>query len=85
MKVFFNEGCESLLYWLCPVPHKDNEPVNVPSHASSGDLCVVPLELGVFVFGLRTEVFFCSYMPMQVGIVDEGETFLRCFLNHFRS
>ena len=58
---------------------KDNELVDVPSHTTTWNLCIVAFELGFFVLGLSLKVLFGPHLSVQMGIVDEGQTFLCSF------
>ena len=81
---FFDKGCKFVKDWLCPMAYKDNELIDVPSHATSWHLGIVTLKLGLFMFGLCLKVFFHPYLPVQMRIVDKGKTFVGSFLNHLR-
>ena len=84
-ELLFDKGREFIKYRLCPVTHKDNELVDVPSHATSWDLCVVALELGLLVFSLCLKIFLGPYLSVQMRVIDKGKTFVGSFFNHLRS
>ena len=71
---------EFFLDGLGPMTYKDDELVDVPGYSTTRYLGVVAFELSGFMLGLRTEVFLCPNLSMQMGIVDEGHTFFGGFL-----
>ena len=77
----FKQPTELFLDRLCPMAHKDDEFINIPRHSPTGYLSVVPLKLGGFMLGLRTEVFFSPHLTMQMRIIDKWHTLLGGFLN----
>lgn len=81
---FLYQRCQLFLYRLCPSTYKDNELVNIPCHPATRDLCVIAFELGILMGCLCTEIFFCPYLTMQMGIVDEWQAFVSGFLYHLR-
>ena len=76
------QRCQLFLYRFCPSTNKDDELIDVPCHPATRDLCVIAFEFGLFMGGLRTEILFCPYLTMQMGIVDEWQTFVCRFLYH---
>ena len=56
--------------------HKDDELIDSPSYTATGYLGVVTLEFRLIVFGLGAEILLGSDLSVQVGIVDEGLSFL---------
>ena len=71
---------EFFLDGLGPMTYEDDELVDVPGYSTARYLGVVAFELSGFMLGLRTEVFLCPNLSMQMGIVDEGHTFFGSFL-----
>ena len=76
---------EFFLDGLGPMAYKDDELVYVPGYSTARYLGVVAFELCGFMLGLRTEVFLCPNLSMQMGIVDEGHAFFGSFLHLFGS
>jgi hypothetical protein len=56
---------------LCPMAYEDDELVDVPTYAATGNLRVVTLELGFLMFGLGFKKLLGSYLSMQLRVVDE--------------
>ena len=69
---------------LCPMAYKDNELIDIPSHATSWHLGIVTFKLCFLMFGLCLKVFFRPYLSVQMRIVDKGKPLVGCFLNHLR-
>jgi len=82
-ELLLNEGRELVEDGFCPVAHEDDELVDVPSHAAAGNLRVVALKLGGFVLGLGLEVLLGPNLTVQLRVVDEGQSFVGCFLYLF--
>ena len=57
---------------LCPMAYKDNELIDIPSHATSWHLGIVTFKLCILMFSLCLKVFFYPYLSVQMRIIDKG-------------
>ena len=80
----FEEVGELVLDGLGPLANEYNEFVDVPGDSTTRDLGIVSSELRLDMFCLGFKVFFSPNLTVQLGVVDEGNTFFSCVLNHFR-
>ena len=80
---FFYHLRELSLNRFGPLAYEDDEFVDIPSHASSGHLGVVTLELGGFARCLGAEVFLGPYLSVQVRVVDERQAVVSRFFRLF--
>ena len=78
----FEEGGELVLDGLGPLANEYNEFVDVPGDSTTRNLGIVSSELRLDMFCLGFKVFFSPNLTVQLGVVDEGNTFFSCLLNH---
>ena len=83
-KFFFNKCRKFIKNRLCPMAYKDNELIDIPSHATSWHLGIVSFKLCILMFGLCLKVFFHPYLSVQMRIVDKGKALVGSFLYHLR-
>ena len=81
-ELLLKERSEFILNRLCPTAYEDYELVDVPSDTASGNLSIVASELGFLVLSLSTKVLLCPYLPMQLWIINKGNTLFSGFLYH---
>ena len=80
-KLFFYHLCQFSFNGLSPLADEDNEFIDIPCHTPSWYLGIVTNKLARFSCRLRTEIFFCPNLTMQMRVVDERKSFIGSFLN----